>query len=68
MITLGNQKPQGKPFAINLAIRNPKNGQVTYKYFEAESGAELHDFWQRHQPVDKKKKKVEEKTDTVKAS
>ena len=57
MLNIGTQKPQEKPFAINLAIRNA-NGEVTrYKYYEADSGDELYDIWEKHTAKPNNKRK-----------
>jgi len=59
MLDIGTQKPQGKPFAINLAIRNAKGEVTRYRYFEAESAAELFDIWQKNSTSPGRKKKAE---------
>lgn len=61
MIDIGTQKPQGKTFAINLVLRNPKTGVVTgVKYFETDSASELSDIWTRYNGLPTKKEKKEQ--------
>ena len=52
---IGNQKPQGKPFAMNIAVHDIK-GNIKMKYIEAESGSELYQKWIETKGVPKKKK------------
>lgn len=56
MLNIGTQKPQGKTFAINVAVRNHKGDVVRYKQLETDDAAELHDFWQLHSNTPRKKK------------
>jgi len=56
MLDIGTQKPQGKTFALNVAIRNPKGDVLRYKLLETDNAAELHDFWQQHSNTPRKKK------------
>lgn len=57
MFDIGTQKPQGKTFAINVAIRNPRGEIVSYKSLETDSAAELFDFWQVNSGTPNNKKK-----------
>lgn len=62
MLDLGTQKPQGKTFAINVAMRNPQGKVVGYKYLETDDATELASFYDLHAGTPRKKnKKVEVK-------
>lgn len=60
MLDIGTQKPQGKTFSLNLAIRDTRGRIMRYKSIETDSATELHDFWQFNSVQANKKRKVEE--------
>jgi hypothetical protein len=58
MLNIGTQRPQGKAFAINMAVRNAKGEATRYKYYETDDAAELHDFFQQNSVRPRNKKKA----------
>lgn len=55
MLEIGTQKPQGKAFAINIAQRNARGEITRYKYYEADTAAELSDIWEKNSMQKKNK-------------
>lgn len=62
---IGNQKPQGRPFAINMALRKKNGDVIKMVYMEFDSASELYEAWAKNQVVRKKKSRADATTENA---